>query len=322
MIFELAVAKTAIAVIGTLYSAIVDAKTKLVPQKTVYSMIGLGIILTLASLDFSYIISTFSMAALVFGIGYVIYYTGQMGGGDILLFTGLVLLLPTHPFAQAPETMVISLPFILPVIFVSAYLAMSFMSPYYLARIFLDKTRHFKPNAKTLLTALAMLAFTAWLTWFFVSSTSASFTAGLLVGLPLAAGSLSFAFKNEITKRFIIINLKPEEIEDEEVLATELLDDEITKRFIIINLKPEEIEDEEVLATELLDEKTAAILETGSKKVLEQKDLEKIIEKCKKHDIKTLPVYRGSPAFVPFIFLSLVLNLAIGDFMYFVFALV
>jgi len=293
MIFELAVAKTAIAVIGTLYSAIVDAKTKLVPQKTVYSMIGLGIILTLASLDFSYIISTFSMAALVFGIGYVIYYTGQMGGGDILLFTGLVLLLPTHPFAQAPETMVISLPFILPVIFVSAYLAMSFMSPYYLARIFLDKTRHFKPNAKTLLTALAMLAFTAWLTWFFVSSTSASFTAGLLVGLPLAAGSLSFAFK-----------------------------DEITKRFIIINLKPEEIEDEEVLATELLDEKTAAILETGSKKVLEQKDLEKIIEKCKKHDIKTLPVYRGSPAFVPFIFLSLVLNLAIGDFMYFVFALV
>ncbi|MCD6229259.1 MAG: prepilin peptidase [Candidatus Diapherotrites archaeon] len=293
MIFELAVAKTAIAVIGTLYSAIVDAKTKLVPQKTVYSMIGLGIILTLASLDFSYIISTFSMAALVFGIGYVIYYTGQMGGGDILLFTGLVLLLPTHPFAQAPETMVISLPFILPVIFVSAYLAMSFMSPYYLARIFLDKTRHFKPNAKTLLTALAMLAFTAWLTWFFVSSTSASFTAGLLVGLPLAAGSLSFAFKNEITKRFIIINLKPEEIEDEEVLATELLD-----------------------------EKTAAILETGSKKVLEQKDLEKIIEKCKKHDIKTLPVYRGSPAFVPFIFLSLVLNLAIGDFMYFVFALV
>ncbi|MCK4884333.1 MAG: prepilin peptidase, partial [Candidatus Diapherotrites archaeon] len=177
MMFELAIAKIAVAVIGTFYSAIVDAKTKLVPQKTVYSMITLGIILTLASFDVTYILSTFFMAAVVFGIGYIVYYTGQMGGGDILLFTALVLLLPTNPLSPFTETTsnaLISLPFILPIIFVSAYLAMTFMSPYYLIKIALDQKNVFKPDTKTLVTAFALIGFNAWLTWFFVSTTNAS----------------------------------------------------------------------------------------------------------------------------------------------------
>src|SRR4030042_2438436 len=90
-----------IAFAGTLAAGIIDLKTTEIPDQIPYAMMGLGILLHLAEsyLSWSYIPILYSMIA---GLGFLIfgffmYYTGQWGGGDAKLLSGVGFLLPILP---------------------------------------------------------------------------------------------------------------------------------------------------------------------------------------------------------------------------------
>ena len=84
-----------VAVIGTAILAYTDYKTTYMPDKITHSMLLIGLAWVLF-FDVSKV-STLMTALIVFVITFAMYLFGQMGGGDMKLFTALALLIPTYP---------------------------------------------------------------------------------------------------------------------------------------------------------------------------------------------------------------------------------
>ena len=76
--------------VGTLTGGATDAKTGYIYDWITYPMIVLGIILSLIQLQWFNIGS----GAIIFGLLFVVYKLGKIGGGDVKMFTGIALLNP------------------------------------------------------------------------------------------------------------------------------------------------------------------------------------------------------------------------------------
>jgi len=81
-----------------------------------------------------YFAAALIVAAITLGVGYAMYYTGQLGGGDVLLLTGIGAWLP---FALLPRFGAIAYVFNLPfaVLFLGLLLSSTFFSIYYSAML-------------------------------------------------------------------------------------------------------------------------------------------------------------------------------------------
>ncbi|MFH0923089.1 MAG: prepilin peptidase, partial [Candidatus Micrarchaeota archaeon] len=99
MNFELL--RVAIALGATGLAAWQDHKTSFIDDKITLGMIAAGILLNVLTFDMDFIIWVGGIALAIAAIGYFAYKTGQFGGGDVLLFLGLHLLLPVYPLALA-----------------------------------------------------------------------------------------------------------------------------------------------------------------------------------------------------------------------------
>ena len=90
-----------VAFIGSILSSYFDLKTTEIPDEIPYVMMGIGIVgnLIKSYLVWSYWPFLFSVIiGLGFlGFGFIMYFTGQWGGGDAKLLSGIGFLLPSLP---------------------------------------------------------------------------------------------------------------------------------------------------------------------------------------------------------------------------------
>jgi len=259
---ELFLLRIIILAIGSGAAAIQDAKTTLISDKITYAMIALGIIINLVELNWQGLV----LGAIVFALGYLVYYLGKIGGGDVKLFTGIVFLMP---FFNGKI-------FVISILVFSALLALVFYSAYFVSK-YARKGINWKENSQNIKMSIVLgIVFFGLLAILFAGGFE--FTALLfLIIPPITLGLLFMAFETGIRKNFFL-------------------------RKIAI----EKLEEDEVIAMEFLDEKTKKILGLNAKRIMGEKEKEKL----KKSGIKEVLVYRGMPPFAPFIFAAIILVLA------------
>jgi Flp pilus assembly protein protease CpaA len=271
--------RIAAALIGTGAAAWQDHKTSFIDDRIVYAMIGIGLVLDVLTFDQAFITNSVGIAAVVFAIGYLFYRTGQLGGGDVLLFAGIQLLLPYAPDATAAlglaPVQFSLMPFLVSVIAASSLYALAGTAAKYALEL---RGHRLKPDLPYVIMGVA--AFAAVLN--LASKTGGGlFTYGLF-SVMILPGIFLMAFKRQITDELIIRKIRIAQIEDEDILATEKMPARIIKKY-------------------------------GVGRVLTKKQVEKLrkIEKAEKMHL--FPVYKNLPRFGPYILLALATCLIVGD---------
>jgi len=263
----------AIALAGTGITAWQDYRTGYLSDKITISMILAGVVLT------PFIspnpMQAYLVALAVFLTGFAGYAFGQIGGGDVLLFTGLALLVqkPLLTSFQAPY------PPILSIFLLAGILGTMIFTPaktHYRLAVNRKKVKSYYRKLGTgLLLALSTLPF-------FILYQSITSKIWLLFPA-FALGFSVIPFKKDMIELFYV-SMKPvSRIDEEEVLALEFIDPKIRKQLGI------------------------------KRRTLIGKELERMKQLAKKHGVRKLPVCENLPVFVPAIFASLVLFLLFGD---------
>ncbi|MDD5317679.1 MAG: hypothetical protein PHF51_02995 [Candidatus ainarchaeum sp.] len=261
---------------------------KNVPVFIPYAMIASGIVLNVATLDFGALVSASIVALLIAAVGYVVYRTGQIGGADVLVFTGIALLMPAPPSPLIPAGtgMAFNYPFVFSVFVVSGFVALIGLSLSYAYPILRGVSSGRVKVSLAQAAPAILLSGTYLATVFVLTQMCAVFPGnrcvvstpqGAVISLLALLAGFLMLFKDEISSR--MVEWVPySRIDEEDIVALDLLKPSLVKR---LKLGP-------VL--------TAA--EMG---------------KLKKSGLKSFPIYKGMPAFLPYILLAVIVILAFGD---------
>jgi Flp pilus assembly protein protease CpaA len=252
--------------------AYTDHKTGYIYDKVTLPLIVLGLLLNIFAFSFVENVSILITAAIIFIGGFVLYYFGKLGGGDIKLFLGIHLMLP-YLNNQL---------FILWVLLLSCLLAVVFISIKYTFLIF----KKIKITKKLLLSKISSIVTSFCLFFSFVillyysvnySNLSSLFYLSLI---PISLGLFINIFQKEIKKHIYLLWKDVSLLEDGDVIAKEFL-----SKSLLNKLKP-------IMKKRI---------------VLEQKDIETI----QKKKLPKIPIYYYLPKFGPYIFLGIVCSVII-----------
>lgn len=266
------------ALAGTGAAAWQDARTSFIDDRIVYSMIAVGALLDFLVFDASYWFWTGVVALAIAGIGFLAYRAGQLGGGDVLLFLGIHLLLPIQPkpllALLATPLFSAPYPFILSVAVAASLFAAVGSAVWFAHRLRQEKAfERVKASAFALSSSILIAGF---ISTPFTLAQKVFFTALLLPSVFLVL------FKKEIMERVIIKKIRLREIEDEDILALDQVSPPLIKKY-------------------------------GLRKVLTKSEVKKLREIEKKEGIRLWPVCKELPRLGPYVFLALVFCLLAGD---------
>jgi hypothetical protein len=274
-----------VALIGTAYSSYTDIKTGEVSDRLSHTMIGIGVILVAFSYPLYTALWILALGTIVFVLGFIFYIFGQMGGGDVKLFTAITLLVPYYP--QSILQFVSSLgitplaspyPFIIPVFILSGIFFMLIIPLFYLRKLF-AKSKKIKDFRKKVINGLIYCAILAPIIYMWLSISKFI----TLLFVPMFFALMIIPFKNDIVALFFARKKRIADLNDDDVLALECMDKKTIDRLWLW------------------------------RKTFTGIELKKIKERAKKYKISTVLVCEDLPKYVPYIFLSLVLNLIVGD---------
>ena len=251
-----------------------------VPNWLTYSMLALGFLLNVGTLDFQLVLWSSATALVVFAVGYLFYRAGQLGGADVLIFAALALLLPEAPTPLLPSggEPLFTYPFILSIFVLSGAFSIVGVSlrsvPAVLDALASGKARLDPASAVLALSILFSYA---------VALNFLNQTFGLPLAQTLLLASLALLtsflvlFREQITDSMVDwVPLR--EIEEEDVLAVDKLDKELVRRH-------------------------------GLQRVLTPGE----VEKLRRTGLKKFPVFKRMPPFVPYILLALLALAMFGD---------
>ncbi len=277
----------AVALIGTLILAYTDLKTTYMPDAYTHSMIAIGLIWVIL-FDSSKIYSLI-VAGATFLILFLMYLFGQIGGGDVKLFTALALLIPKFPKSLAPLLNSIGInpvtnspiPFIFTVFLLAGLIGPMFtISLWYFIKLYGIRSKVKDYNSKLLKALLLFFITLPFAYFFYVFSEAFS-----LIFIPVLTSMLILPFKNDVLEHFAMKKKKISKLNDDDVLALEFIPESKKKKLGLW------------------------------RKTFTSPELKKIKSKAKKLGIKEIRVYDYLPQFGPFIFIALLLNLMFGDFL-------
>lgn len=122
--------RIAVALLGTGIGAYYDLfNNKNVPNNFLYAFLGLAFLVNLVAFDS--VATTYGVVSglVVFGLTWILYKTGKLGGADVFILAALTLLLPLQPrsLLMAPPSVLPSLPFIFSVLLASGLSFMAYM---------------------------------------------------------------------------------------------------------------------------------------------------------------------------------------------------
>ncbi|MFH1199465.1 MAG: prepilin peptidase, partial [Candidatus Micrarchaeota archaeon] len=248
--YNLEFLRIAIALVGTAIAAWQDQRTSFIDDKILFGMAGAGALLTLATMSQAFIVNTFAVAAFIMIFGYLLYRQGQLGMGDVILFAALALLLPSQPallkgaiparyglfelaaYSPLSAPLAVSLGilknflFFLTIFVVSSFAATIASGLFYAYR--LSKTgKRLQPN---MLAAAASLLALAVGGYFLVGAFG--FTATTAAFLLLLLSSAFFlTFRDQILKEIVVKRIAIKDVEDEDILAVEMMDKTIVAKY-------------------------------------------------------------------------------------------
>lgn len=274
-----------VALLGVAYSSYTDLKTGEVSDKLSHSMIGVGAILVAFTYPFWQAVTIMGIGVLVFILGFILYIFGQMGGGDVKLFTALALLIPYYPESLRPISEALGItpvssnfPFIASVFVLSGIFFMLFIPPIYLRKLY-SKRKKVKEFGKKILTGIVYCLILSPIVyiWLGISKLIA------VLFIPMFFALLIVPFK-----------------------------DDVVVLFFSRKKRVSDLNDDDVLALESMSRKTIAKLGLW-RKTFTPPELRKIKARANKYKIRMVMVCEDLPKYVPYIFASLVINLLVGD---------
>ncbi len=272
--------KIIVILVATTIGAYTDYKTSYIYNWITYPLILIGLVfLVLESfilknpLGYVYLIKVIAIAVLIYGIGYLFYYFGKMGGGDIKLFLGMHLVLPYY----AGQVTILWL------LILSSLLAVFFVSlKYSFKLIIILDFKHWRrlifKKKHRIIWALIILFLFKLLIGYSMITLNLSMWFYLLL-IPVALGLKAAIFEEEIRKYIYLKRKKVSELEDGDVLAVDFISKSLHEK-----------------------------LKVKDRQVLEERDIKRI----KKMNIKTIPIFDNLPRFGPYILLGLIALLIIG----------
>ena len=281
--------RVVIALVGSSIASYYDLfNNRNVPTIFSYSLIAIGLLLNIVTLDTGFLINSLGLVVLILIFGYLVYRMGQIGGADVLLFVALALLLPTAPPSLfKPADVPFNYPTIAFIFVLSGIIAIFGISLKYLPRVFKDITMGEKIEVSGVQFFLSLTLAFIYIMFIVIVNTIlqlSAITIAVLILIIICNSFLSM-FKVHIADRYMIRPVRVNEIDEEDVLAVEKMDADIVREF---NLK----------------------------KVLTKWEIEKL-KKIKK--IKEFPVYKDMPAFIPYVLMALILILVFGNPLAYVF---
>src|SRR5437867_9291280 len=131
----------AVAAIGSSLAAAWDLKTTEIPDKIPYAMIAIGVVLfsieSLLTGDFFLIAKSAFVGLSFLGLGFLMYFLGQWGGGDAKILSAIGFLVPELPKGFNVDLI---LPFPLSFLFNLFFLGAIYMLAYSFVLSLLNRT--------------------------------------------------------------------------------------------------------------------------------------------------------------------------------------
>lgn len=281
----------AIAIVGTGIAAYWDHKTGIVPDKLSHIMIILGA--ALVPLTFpEQIVINYILGAVVFGLGFLLYSFGQIGGGDVKLFTAISLLIPFYPQILVQKLPLLGIEPVIPVypFVASVFVFAGIIGPMFVSSLKFhlrvrkkkEEIENFQSKLKKglILSSLVIPLAVVW---------GLFFSLGFLVlFIPMAITLSLIPFKKDIIRIFYSEEKSIQELDDDDVLALENIE--------------EQKKDELGLW----------------RKTFTPPEIRKIKKKADEKEYESVKVCEGMTRFVPYLFISLIANLLVGDVLLFV----
>lgn len=193
-----------------------DFKTGYIFDWITLPLIAFGIIINVFEQNYFGLLA----GTIVFAIGYLLYYTGKIGGGDVKLYSGIALALPI--FNEGI--------FIITVIILSSLSAIVFLATYYFIKYY-RKGIDFKYNKQGILRAGTLAVLIVIYLAVLLNSGFVSGGYALIISIPLLFGAVFIAFEKGIRKEFFLEKIKLKDLEEDEIVAFEFMSEEERKRI-------------------------------------------------------------------------------------------
>ncbi|MEM0149471.1 MAG: hypothetical protein QXW10_01080 [Candidatus Micrarchaeaceae archaeon] len=261
-----------------------------VPSAFAYATLAYGAAFSLLYMSMLSIIS-FAIAAVILGFGYIIYRIGQIGAADIMEFAAISMVMPIQLQPWLTSINQLGLPFIVSVLIGSGIAALVIVPIYYTLLAKSRKKGRILNSVDGRSVLKASLIFGAYVLFIIFAILAIHLTVFALILLLLLAifSSLIILFENAIS-RAMIEYVGVEKFEEGDIIALNLMGAKKTKAI------KSKVHSFDRLATARL------IKELKSKRIR----------------IK-FPVYKNAMPLALPIFIGVLLSLAVGDVLLFVF---
>lgn len=172
----------AVALLGSSIAAVYDLKTTEIPDKISYSMIAIALLVygTQSLIEWNYmpILNSAVVGAALFGFGFVLYYLGQWGGGDVKLLSAIGFLLPSsNVLSSTFPKLMLWFPFPVSYLFNVFFVGATYMIVYALIltvmnrKIIHEFKRDVKASANIIaLSSAVLFVVFLFINWFFAKS--------------------------------------------------------------------------------------------------------------------------------------------------------
>jgi len=256
--------RLAIAFLGVAAAAYFDVfNRRNVPNTLLYAFVALAFIVNLVFYQPDLFPFSIGLALFFSAISYVFYRFGQLGGADVFVIAAVMLLLPIHPSFVG---LTFNLPFIFSVII---FAGISFAV--YIMAYFSLKLRETGARPKIMYSLMLI----PYLIFAYVYYNSILFSPVYFVFVTiLLLATVFFLMYREDINLLLSERMSPAELEEEDVLALELMDQKVVKEY-------------------------------GLRRLATKKEIERMMEL----KIPEVWVYSKLPPFLPFFLLGMVLSL-------------
>lgn len=206
--------------VSLVYAAFDVFNKRNVPNVFVYSTIAVGIAVAVL-FNWSNIALDVGIAAAVGVLGYPLYRYGFMGGGDVLEFVFISLVLPIQMRPLYSGAYQFGMPFIVSVLIAAGYASLVFIPIYYLG-VKRAGGRAYKPDGrKKMIGALFFAVYMGFLVAL-KYSLGLSVAGAALITLLAVVSAITIAYEKRIYMGMVSF-IYPKELEDGDMIATSLI---------------------------------------------------------------------------------------------------
>jgi hypothetical protein len=238
-----------------------------VPNNVLYAFLAVAFIANLILYQEDLFFFSIALAVFFSAIGYLFYRFGQLGGADLFVIASVILLLPIHPTFAG---LTFNLPFIFSVIVFAGVAFAVYVIVFYGLKLIGSGAQ---PKLMYLLLLIPYIIFA----FIYINSIIFSPVYFMFVTILLLATIFFLMYKEDIN-HLLAERMSPAELEEEDVLAIEMMDEKVVKKYKLKRL-----------ATKAE------------------------IARMKKLKVREVWVYSKLPPFLPFMLLGMLLSLVFAS---------